>query len=287
MKMFSKIFGIIVLTVLICGSTVDVFSQSDARSIWQKVLRKCARSDKDGKNILNNNQVFLGLGNASKPGTIFRVFRDGSFESSRLFETYTPENRDTLIMINNEFTCTGENESSVNIKPKVGIQAVVPIGGELAVDLKRASKITFAAKSLRWDNVLIGQYEQMLNEFAGAQTARNDLLFIGEGNRDFILTRALRVKGFSAILEFKDQVGSEVKAKFPTQAVSIPIPGQADVGLDLQWTDNTKLVIASNSEFYIAGDIRKFSNGRITSKLSKANTLGLSLEQLFPRRRNN
>lgn len=283
--MFSKLFGIIILMILVWGLTVDVFSQTDARSIWRKVLRKCARSDKDG--ILNSNQVFLGLGNASKPGTIFRVFRNGSFESSVLFASYTPDTRDTLVMINNEFACSGENESSVNIKPKVGIQAVVPIGADLAVDLKRASKITFAARSLRWDNILIGQYERMLNEFPGAQTVRNDLLFIGEGNRDFILTRALRVKGFSAILEFKDQVGTEVRAKFPTQAISIPIPGEVEVGLGLSWTDNTKLIITSDSEFYIAGDLRKFSNGRITSKFSKIDLLGLSPAQLFPKERSN
>lgn len=281
MKFSIKCTALVFLFLIAAASVV--VGQSDARSIWKNAVKKCAASDQDGPIRFGGKHVFFGIGNVSGPGAIFRVFPDGGLTSSRPVSSYIPADRSNLIEVHREFSCAGTNNRSVKISPRVGIDAVIPIGGDLSVESKRARKISFTVKNLRWENLYVGNYEQFLKTSATATDVRQDLELIAPGSRDFVLTRVLRVDGFAVELEFDNATGVAVKAKFPPQALSIPIVGEANVGADLQWTGDTKLTIVSDGSFYIAGDLRRVVNGRLTTKLKKSEIYGLSIEQLTAR----
>jgi len=77
-----------------------------------------------------------------------------------------------------------------------------------------------------------------------------------------VLTRALKVKGMTAVLTFTDSAGAAAKLQIP--AGSVPKSGSSDVGVDLNaaWDGNTKLTLTATSDFYIAGELRTFdANG--------------------------
>jgi hypothetical protein len=71
-----------------------------------------------------------------------------------------------------------------------------------------------------------------------------------------VLARALKVTGMVAELEFSGNTGVDVKAKLPDGVIPT---AQGGVKFGGAWEGTSKLKLAAPTPFYVAGELRRFS----------------------------
>jgi hypothetical protein len=201
LNVLKLVAGSCVLTMLLA---CPAGGPKDARAAWKNGISKCAKNDLVGKNVL-----FFGPSNVLGPGTIFQNFTSGGTQVSHLVTEYE-SNSNSIMAPAGTFTCSAEDAQTFKLAPELSMELLIGASGTLGVDLKRASTVKVAAQSLQWDQLITGPYRQkILGLQAPADTVRNDLLTGGH----LVLSRALKVKGMTAELEFTSEVGTELKAK--------------------------------------------------------------------------
>lgn len=220
----------------------------DARAVWKNGIKKCAKND-----LLGSNVLFFGPSNALGPGTIFQNFTTGGTQVSFLIENYQPSPAPSMAPAQS-FGCSVDSAVTFKMSPNVSMDLLLGASGSVGVDLKRATNVKVQAQSLQWDQLVTGPYRQQILSLPAGHPIRDALLSGGH----LVLARALRVKGMQAELEFSESTGVDVKAKIPNGAIGLPA-GSTGVGLSAQWTGNTKLTLTAPSDFYIAGELRRFS----------------------------
>jgi len=232
------------LILLICCGCKD-----DARAIWKSVIKKCANNDLLGRDIL-----FFGPSNNLGPGTILQKFTEGGggIQVSHLFSEYASD-LESLINRGQAFSCEGMSSSSTKIGTDLSLESALSITGNLGVELKRAKEISVKVNSAQWVDIITGPFRQQVLGLSDDNIVKKDLL----NNGHLVMSRALRVQGMSAELSFSIEIGGELKAKFPEINI-VAGPADAGVGLNGEWISETKLVINSTSDFYIAGELREF-----------------------------
>jgi len=223
--------------------------KDDARAIWKSVIKKCAKNDLLGRDIL-----FFGPSNNLGPGTILQKFATGGggIQVSHLFSEYASD-PESLINIGQIFSCEGMSSSSTNIGADLSLESSLSISGDLSIELKKAQKISVKADSVQWVDIITGPFKQKILDLSDDHSVKRDLLINGH----LVLSRALRVRGMHAELSFSSKIGGEIKTKFPEIDVAAGL-ANAGIGLKGQWIGDTKLVLDSTSDFYIAGELRKF-----------------------------
>jgi len=213
------------------------------------VIKKCANNDLIGRDIL-----FFGPSNNLGPGTILQKFTTGGggIQVSHLFSEYAPD-PESLINRGQAFSCEGMSSSSTKIGADLSLESALSISGDLGIELKRAKQISVKVNSAQWVDIITGPFRQQVLDLSDDNIVKTDLLVNGH----LVLSRALRVRGMHTELSFSSEIGGELKAKFPEINV-IAGPADAGVGLNGKWIGDTKLVIDSTSDFYIAGELREF-----------------------------
>ncbi len=223
--------------------------KDDARAIWKSVIKKCAKNDLLGKDIL-----FFGPSNNLGPGTIMQKFTTGGggIQVSHLFSEFSSD-PDSIINVGQTFSCEGMKSSRTTIGADLSLESAVSISGDLGIELKRAKKISVKVNSAQWVDIITGPFRQQILSLSDDNIVKKDLLVNGH----LVLSRALRVRGMHAELSFSSEIGGEIKAKYPEIIIDSG-PADAGVGLNGKWIGDTKLVIDSTSDFYIAGELREF-----------------------------
>lgn len=228
---------LIILSMLMCGC-----GSKDAKQVWDQGLKKCAASDLLGPNIL-----YFGPSNALGPGTVFQKFADGGLQPSHLLSQYGTT---SLYAPAQTFQCSAVASSSFKLNANATLPSVIPVNGTVAGSISTATNITVNAQSLEWDQLVTGPYKALVLGFPDSNPVKSDLL----NEHQLVLSRALRVSGMSAVVEFTHDNGVNAKANIPNG----PIAG-AGLSLDATWTGDTKLTITAPADFYIAGELRTFS----------------------------
>jgi len=223
----------------------------DARTIWKDGIRRCAENDLLGPNIL-----FFGPSNGQGPGTIYVKYKDGSIGLSHLSSEYL-NSPDGIIVNGLEFAC-GENSSVSNtISGSLDLSKILSVPTTISGKLSTAKSISVKTDSLQWVELVVGPYKALVNSQPPANSIRSDLV-AGQ----LVLTRALKVKGMSATLEFSKDKAAALKINLPQN-----ISGYTNSGINFSvgWESDSKLVLTSKSDFYIAGELRHYENNGLAS----------------------
>ncbi len=239
------------ILVLLAFCFLLVGCEDDAKTAWTNVIKKCADNDLNGKTIL-----YFGPSNTLGPGSVWREGNNGGY-----YVRYDLEQMSGHEMFINKgvpSTCDGTSTTKFGLKASIGLtSSVVPASGELVNDFKKAKDIQVKASSIAWDNVIEGSYETFVKT-APLSAIREDL----DKNNRRVLSRALRISGYSATLEFNDSDAIALKGKY---SGGLPV---GDVGAEIStsWSSSNKLTITSTRDFYIAGELVPFKSGGFAAK---------------------
>jgi len=219
--------------------------KDDARHIWKSVIKKCANNDLLGPNIF-----YFGPSNNLGPGTIFQKFTKGGIQVSHLISEYVSD-PESFVNEGQIFSCEGMSSSSHSINADLSLASLLSISGKLGLELKKAKKINVKTDSVQWIDIITGPFKKKILDLSDDHAVKNDLLESGH----LVLSRALRVRGMYAELDFSSEIGGKIQADFPEISIS---EGPANVGIGGQWVGKTKLILKASSDFYIAGELRNF-----------------------------
>jgi len=230
--------------ILLCLVALTACVPSDARAVWKEGIKRCAQND-----LLGPNVFYFGPSNSLGPGTVFQPFASGGTQESFLLESYIKP-PDRVISPNPAvFTCSAQRAVKSNIGAELPLDAALPVGASVGAHLKRARTVKVWADELQWVSLLTGEYRQAVIGLPDSNAVKQAISKEGH----LVLARALRVKGMKAELEFATDVGADVKAKVPD------ISGDKEVKLNGSWDGNTKLTLTATSDFFIAGELRRWS----------------------------
>jgi hypothetical protein len=216
----------------------------NAKAVWNDGLKKCAQND-----LLGPQVFYFGPSNALGPGTIFQKFADGGIQVSHLLSQYGSVD---LYAPAQTFSCDATSSSSFKLSGSATLPSVIPVKGTVSGSLSTAKSVTVSAQALEWDQLVTGPYKAKVLGLPDTDPVKTDLL----SSHQLVLSRALKVKGMTAVLEFTDSAGAAAKLQIP--GGSIPKAGNVGVDLNATWNGNTKLTLNAPADFYIAGELRTF-----------------------------
>lgn len=240
----------------------------DARSIWKEGIKKCANNDLLGPNVL-----YFGPSNSLGPGTVFQAFASGGTQESHLLDSYVKPIGPVISPNPQVFTCSAQSAKKSSIGADLPLDAALPVGATVGAHLKRASSVKVWADELQWVGLIVGPYRSAVLSLPDSNQVKQDIT----RNGHLILARALRVKGMKAELEFSTDVGADVKAKVPD------VSGDKEIKLNGSWEGTTKLSVTAASDFYIAGELRRWSETGLAG--SEIGTLMTGTDKIIFRRR--
>jgi hypothetical protein len=217
----------------------------DARAIWRDGIQKCAANDLLGPNVL-----YFGPSNGDGPGTVFQTFASGGTQVSHLLSEYEPAPASVLDPNPQRFPCGTNGSWTTTISGGLSLPDTLKISGDIAANLNKAKTVTINATSIEWDQLVTGPYKSLVLGLPDANSVKVDLL----QGKQLVLTRALKVSGMTADLEFTSDIGPKVKLSMPNG----PLKG-IGVNFSAEWKSDTKLTISSTADFYVAGELRTFS----------------------------
>lgn len=241
---FLKLAQMVVITALVC--TLGGCDKT-VRVVWTKVVTNCVANDLD-KDLIKTG-VFMGPSNNLGPGTLFRQFSDKSYQVSVL-PSYLAGKAE---MINaGEFVpCKGKLTTSFSLNGKLESDQVLGTPVSLQAALKSAKSIDVTIKQWRKEELVLGSYETLIGSMSDDDAPKRALL----QKKDAVLAKAIKVKGFSAKVTFSTELSPSVKASIPTKVTTTNANG---VELSATWKSDRELELATDAEFYIAGQLRKW-----------------------------
>jgi len=235
----ASLTGILVMFMPGCDG------HEDARAIWRDGIKKCAANDLLGPNVL-----YFGPSNGDGPGTVFQTFASGGTQVSHLLTEYAPTPTSVLDPNPQKFPCGSNFTATSTIGGGLSLPDTLKVSGDVAVNLNKARTVTINAQSIEWDQLVTGPYKELVLGLPNTNTVKTDLI----QGKQLVLTRALKVAGMTADLEFTSDIGPSVKLSIQNG----PLKG-VGVNFSAEWKSDTKLTITSTSDFYVAGELHTFS----------------------------
>ena len=215
--------------------------------VYETVLVPCSVSDLQGK------LSYFGPANNLGPGTVFRRQGKGYGLSFRLQRLITDQSeRDGMINISNQGECKGSVILKKNIAGKLGGESL-GIEANLGSELKKAENISAEVSSFQWVDLEQSTFENAVDEADSGNPYKSEL---ASGTR-YVVTRALLVNGLVVSYQFSSKVAADVKAKYKDFNI--------DGGLDASWDNETTLKIRVTDDFYVAGEIRNYTETGIAA----------------------
>lgn len=217
------------------------------RKVYETVLVPCSVSDLQGK------LSYFGPANNLGPGTVFRRQGKGyglAFRLQRLIADQSE--RDGMINISNQGECEGSVSLKKNIAGKLGGESL-GIEANLSSELKRAENISAEVSSFKWVDLEQSAFENAVDQTDSGNPYKTEL---ASGTR-YVVTRALLVNGLVVSYQFSSAAAADVKAKYPDLNI--------DGALGASWENDTTLKIRVTDEFYVAGEIRNYTETGIAA----------------------
>lgn len=243
-SVFVRAIQAIVITLLaVAMSGCD----KSVRTVWTKVVKNCAENDLD-KDLIKTG-IFMGPSSNLGPGTIFRRYSDKSYQPSVL-PIYL-DGKSGLINGGNFTSCKGKLTTSFNLNGKFESDQVIGTPLTLQAALKVAKTVDVTINQWRKEELVLGPYEALISGMSDSEAAKSALVRKG----DAVLAKALQVKGFTAKLTFSTEVSPSLKASIPAKVATTNGNG---VELSATWKSDRELELTTDTEFYLAGQLRKW-----------------------------
>jgi hypothetical protein len=223
---------------------------NSAREIWSAAIKKCAKNDQLGSTV-----IYFGPSNKVGPGSTFTTFESGGIQVSDLPADYGLPL--TAVLEGSEYSCDVLTKSGFDFSASAPISELIGVPADVALTIKTAKSRNVTTKSIQWVEVAVGRFKDHVKNLPDDHPVK---LRMEQG--DMVLARALRVRGLEATIKFEGKAAPTVRASIPAV---IPAGTAKDVSLAATWTDDSTLVIKSSADFYIAGELRKYSKGGLAS----------------------
>lgn len=223
---------------------------SKGAKIWRDILTSCADSALVGKTL------YFGPSNSVATGAIWRKYWRGYGLRSTI-DMIEPDQvkRAALVRSENPVSCSGGGTRTFEGDASVALSSLgEPLSGSLAADMERARTTTVRVREYVLEQIVEVAYESLLSSIEGP--IGNDL---ANPNR-YVQTRAFRINGLYAEIEFDRSASAEIAAKYDGKTVSV---GGAEANLRV--SADGKLVIEAEGPFYIAGELRQWKHGALAA----------------------
>ena len=220
--------------------------EDTAKEAWVKVVKPCIASD------LSDNWLYFGPSGAIRPGSVWERSADGNWDL-RLTQEDVPQ----LSRYNLEgkpTSCSGTHTSKVDVSGSLSFEnAVTPFSAELSAELRRAKTISIKASAIVVESLRQTPFEEFAKNEPTLSLVYKALAPAGR----YVLVEALKVTGYTAELDFDQEVAPAIKAKY-SGPLSKAVTGNLGATITATWTSQTKLQLQSSEGFYIAGRMRAF-----------------------------
>lgn len=241
MKIAFAVVAGLSLGLTACGSD----GSNDPKSVWLKVLNKCASTDL----VKTQNLIYFGASNTTGPGSIFRQAAAGDYRIRWPIGAISPAPGTSVVIPGDDVTCSGTSSTASDFNASLTFTgSPAPISAGLQNDLKKAQNIQVSPTNIAWDTVAEGPYEIYASSLPVAAPGPHADLLTG---KMLVLYRALRVHGYSAKLDFNSSDALALQAKYTGPQLA----GSLGAGLSASWSANGTLTISAPDNFYIAGQL--------------------------------
>jgi hypothetical protein len=241
--MRSVIAGILAVTLAGCSPWLTTASKTDGNA------NGCAADD-----FATGNVVFFGFSDNLGPGTIMERYAGKGVGPAYLIGNIVSSQASTVVHRGVDWSCAlGDSVGrAFNANSAVGL---LPVDASVNAKVARASRMDVTVDSVRWDDLLAGPYQTIVDHLSDA-SLRADLL----GGGYLVVSRALAAKGIKVTALFEESIGASVKTDLG-DGQKILKQGKVTAVVNLTWEGTTTLVITAPSEVYIAGQFRRFGAG--------------------------
>ncbi len=240
--------GIISLTIVffITGC------RHDMEEAWSDVAKNCAFSE-----LNSDKALFFGPSNALGPGSVWRKMdsQDGGGYRVRWDSTSIPDST-SWIKAGREFDCEGKTVTKFSGSASAAFTTdLTPFSADVKSELGKAKNVDVKISMMRWDTILEGPFEQKIMSLPDTSPIKLDI------NKDgrLVMYRALLVRGFKAKLSFDTATAAALNAKLK-DGVLKPINGDLGAALNVKWEKSEELTLTSVDDFYVAGELSKYSS---------------------------
>ncbi len=225
----------------------------------QEAIKKCASSG------IRPTDSIVYFGPTGSPiGTIYEKVAADTFDPLWPGTMFTGEKPPKKIVEPPVYgNCTFNNVSSIDLKMAFKISAnPIPASAGVSNDFKNSKVVDMKAQAFGWQILYKGPYKDLVK---AKQSAVDD---INLGNRWSCLA-LLKVKGYSVTLDVSNEDIAALSVKYPNGQI---LGNKTDLGADVSvnWTDHSKLTFIVQEETTIAGVLREWVNGTLTSGSNEA-----------------
>lgn len=215
----------------------------NAHKAWTNVLDQCSNADQ------LKGMLYFGTANSIGPGSLWRRTSSGGY-NLRWLLTDADTNPSNTLIDGQPNSCAGAQATHWLSSPRILLQTkLAPLRSQIGDSLDRANVVDVKVASWTIDYLHEGKFVALVN----ALPANNDYkLDLGRGDV-LVMTKALRVSGFSATFHFKSNDGLRAKAMYNATAA-----GHLGADLNASWQGNTTLEVVSKGDFYIEGALSRY-----------------------------
>ncbi len=226
---------------------------SPAEKNWLKIHRQCMA------NQITKRTVFLGVTNKLGIGTIFQK----GFVSTRdeiTNDNFTESEMSELINKGASGTCDFQQQVSVNADVLLDVNSSTfsSIDGDLGLAISNQKSINATIEGYQINHLYTGRLLKLLERTT--EQGKLDYLdwLTEEGN--LLVTSVIEINGFSMIIELKNSIGADLKAKLD-EGITGKL-GNTDINVRFKYESETKIKMVSENDFYIFGEVVKIKKVR-------------------------
>ncbi|MDJ1470346.1 hypothetical protein [Xanthocytophaga flava] len=223
-----------------------------AAKYWGRVMKHCMQSlllkKKDADYLGPSNTLGLGTITDENLDITYRLVDGNTFSDAEL---------NKIIKLGASTLCQFEISSDIDIEAimntKLSIKSDDDLSLGLGTAIKNRRKVNFNVESWQKDELIAGELRDALADESNPKKKafKEDLLKEGR----IIMTRLIRVKGFSADIELKNDIPAELKAKLSSEVIANL--GNADATVKVSVVNNKTIRLKSTDDFFIYGKFVK------------------------------
>lgn len=223
-----------------------------AAKYWGKVMKHCMQSlllkKKEADYLGPSNSLGLGTVTDENLDVTYRVVDENIF---------TKEELSKIIRLGKPTSCQYEISSNVDVEAMMNAKISVKSDDDLSLGLgtaiKNRKKVSFNVESWQKDELIAGDLMDALKDETNPQKKafKEDLLKEGR----IIMTRLIRVKGFSADIELGNDISADLQAKLSSGAIANL--GSADATVKVSVINSKTIRLKSTDDFFIFGKFVK------------------------------
>ncbi len=221
-------------------------NEQDAKTSWNDVAKNCAVGDLSAPTV-----YVFGPSTFSGPGSLWQQGADRV--PHVVFDLKDIKQKN--------FVAAGASPGCKAIgSTTFGYQAVVspesttlPVTGAIAMDLKKAKSVSVTASAMAWDTLRADRYTAAIHALQPANPIRKALM----GGQLFVMTRALRVKGFSVTLHFDSSDVAVLKDRY-NGPIKGAVTGNVGGTITATWSPSGDLTLTASDDFYVAGELSPY-----------------------------